>query len=624
MNLKNIPHFFVIIFFSCYGFSQEEQPKKDSTQVTYKKIEDFSKKTKSSKFLHKLVFRISRKPKAKNEESSNQIYKPFEGKIIRNIIVQSYDPFGFSITDSIKKPEKWIEKAGNYLHVKSKDFAIKNLLIFKTNTPLDSLLLIESERLIRSRNYIRSVQVLAQPITKNTDSVDVLIKVLDSWSFIPNVAISSSKMKLRVRERNFLGFGHQVKATIIDRLADDKIAYGLRYTMPSIKNTYISTTLDYNIDLDGFYSKQLNIERPFYSAFAKWAGGIYFDEQYRQDMLPDKNMIFEKQNFKYQSKDIWAGYSFHLFGGNTEKERTTNVISSLRLLHIDYRENPTKTYDSIQFFSNETFFLGSIGLSSRQFIKDRFIFRDGIIENVPIGNTLAVTAGNQYKNKTNKLYLGVEVSHGNYYKWGYLSTSFEYGTFFNQSKTEQSAYAFSANYFTNLIDLGNKWKMRQFIKPQFLIGKNRLNSIGDRVTIDERNNFQSFYGNEENRKNSAGIPGFDSGIMGTKKFMLSTQTQFYPPWEWLGFTFNPYLNVNTAMLSNENTSIGKSKLYSSLGVGFIIRNNYLVFSSFQLSLTYFPSIPNQGNHIFNTNAFESDDFGFQSFELGKPSPIWYN
>lgn len=112
--------------------------------------------------------------------------------------------------------------------------------------------------------------------------------------------------------------------------------------------------------------------------------------------------------------------------------------------------------------------------------------------------------------------------------------------------------------------------------------------------------------------------------MGTSKYVLSLQTQFYSPWKILSFKFNPYLNLNLAMIEDEKVRYINNKLYSSFSVGLIIRNDYLVFNSFQLSLSFYPSIPGQGNNIFKTNAIKNDDFRLQGFELRKPSPIWYN
>lgn len=602
--------------------AQVNTTKKDSI---YQKIEDYSEKRKFTKTLHKLIFRSTTKRPVKSPKNRpKQDLAPFEGKIIRNITIQSHDPFGFSFTDSTQTANSWIEKTGNFIHIKTKAFAIRNTLLVKENTALDTLLLNESERLIRAQNYIRRVEVTAKEVGVSKDSIDLHIEVLDSWSLIPSATISTSKTKLRLKNRNFLGFGHEFNNSVTKSLDDSNYGYEMNYTVPNINNTFIETTLAYRIDLDGDYSKVLDIERPFYSPLARWAGGIYLDEQYQKEYLDNAQGEPDLQNFRYHTQDFWGGHAFKIFDGISEKERTTNLISSLRFLHVGYRERPSAAYDSIGYFANESFYLGSLGIASRQFIKDDYIFRDGTIEDVPIGTVYAITSGYQRKNQHNRMYIGAKASHGNYFNWGYLSTSFEFGSFVDHSHLEQTTISLQAKYFTNLISLGNNWKMRQFVKPQILIGTNRLPSEGDRITIDQKNKFRGVYDNNYDLKQGAGIPGFKSDLMGTKKYVLSLQTQFYSPWEVWGFRLNPYVNFTAAALGDEGESILNSKLYSSFSAGFIIRNDYLVFNSFQLSFSFYPQVPGQGNNIFKMNAYETEDFGFQDFDLGKPTPVWYN
>lgn len=615
----------IVLIISCLNsFGQTEPTKKDSVSV-YEKLENYSKKRKATKFLHKLIFRSSKK-KSSNQrpQIKKQDFSPFEGKIIRSISIKTHDPFGFSFTDSTERANSWIEKTGNNIHIKTKQHVIRDLLLIEKGEPLDILKVDESARLIRSQNYIRSVEITAKNVENAADSVDVFVTVLDSWSLIPRASVSTSKTSIKLKDRNFLGFGHQFDNSITNRMDDGKTGYNISYTVPNWKNTYINSSIGYNIDLNGFYVKRFHTERPFYSPLTRWAGGVYLDEVYRKEWLLDENDILGEQNFKYQSQDIWAGHSFEIFDGNTEKERTSHLISSVRLLNLNYEESPSASYDSIGYFSSETFYMGSIGLASRQFVQDSYIFRDGIVEDVPIGTVIATMAGYQRKNKRDRLYLGAKISHGNYFSWGYLSTNLEYGTFLHNKEREQTTYSIQANYFTNLIPLGEKWKMRQFIKPHFVIGTNRLNSVGDRLTLNENNRFPGVYGNESQRLNSAGIPGFDSDLLGTKKFVLSFQSQFYSPWEVLGFRLNPYINITSALLGDEGVNISKNKLYSAFGLGCIIRNDYLVFGAFQISISYYPSIPGNGNHVFNSNSFSTEDFGFQDFQLGKPTPVWYN
>ena len=64
-------------------------------------------------------------------------------------------------------------------------------------------------------------------------------------------------------------------------------------------------------------------------------------------------------------------------------------------------------------------------------------------------------------------------------------------------------------------------------------------------------------------------------------------------------------------------------MFSQFGAGLIISNDYLVFDSFQISFSFFPNIPRVGNNVFKTNAFNTEDIGFQNFEFSKPTIIEY-
>lgn len=603
---------------------QVEKAEKQKDTSLYKNIEKFSKRSKFTQLLHKAVFeRTSTKKSNPIRRPKNREYKKYEGKIIRNITIQTLDPFGYSVTDTTKKPKNWAEETGNKLHLKSKEFAIRNLTLLKKNKPLDSLLVRETERLIRSQRFVSQVFITAELTAEQSDSIDVNVRVLDSWSIIPKGSISPSRTSFELIDRNFFGSGSEFSNRVVTENGTGKTAYSTRLVVPTIKSSYIRTQVDYRLGLDDSYGKSINVERRFYSAFTKWAGGIYIDQQFRIDSLANNSGEYALQNFKYNSHDLWAGRSFKVFEGNEETSRTTNFILGTRFLHIGYQESPQVEYDPNHFYSGENFVMTGFGISSRQFVEDQYLFNYGIIEDVPIGKIYNITAGYQQKNHQGRIYLGAQASFGNYFKFGYLSTNFEYGTFLKNKDLEQSAFTFQANYFTNLMPLGSKWKMRQFVKPQVVLGWNRVDVKGDQISINESSEFQGEYGAGFAGNNSFGIRGYDTEMYGTKKVVLSLQTQFYSPWDLWGFRVNPYFNFTTAVLGSEKRGIRKSPLYSSVVLGVIISNDYLVFNSFQFSLAYYPSIPGQGTNIINTNSFQTDDFGFQDFELGKPRTVKY-
>src|SRR5690606_40761630 len=87
---------------------------------------------------------------------------------------------------------------------------------------------------------------------------------------------------------------------------------------------------------------------------------------------------------------------------------------------------------------------------------------------------------------------------------------------------------------------------------------------------------------------------------------------------WYGFRFSPFLNFTMGFLGDEEQFLFDSRLYSRIGLGVLITNDYLVFNSFQISFAFYPVIPNDGSNIFKTNSFKNSDFGLQDFQIGKP------
>ena len=100
-----------------------------------------------------------------------------------------------------------------YSYQNQKSYHTKSVA-FKKNSKCDSLLLKESERLIRSQRYVREVIITPVAIENSNDSIDVKVRVLDSWTLIPTGSLSSSESSIKLTERNILGFGHLISGNI--------------------------------------------------------------------------------------------------------------------------------------------------------------------------------------------------------------------------------------------------------------------------------------------------------------------------------------------------------------------------------------------------------------------------
>ena len=531
-------------------------------------------------------------------------YSAFEGKTIRHINIETLDPFGYSISDTSAAPKNSFVKNANKIHIKSQNFTIRNLLLIHQNQTFDSLLVKESERLVRSRGYVTDVSFFVKATAQNSDSVDILIRELDKWSFVPKGTFSTSRIFMNLTDKNFLGLGHESSNGFAWYNANHDFAYNIKYFIPNIRNTYINTTLHYTKDQYKNTIKSFAVDRPFFSPFAKWAAGAYFT-QARKDSIRKNDTLSMPWRFKFNAQDYWAGNAIRIFKGNTEGHRTTNFITAVRFSRVRYLEKPADLIDMDQKFANENFYLATIGISTRKYVQDKFIFRYGITEDVPIGRVFSLTGGYQEKNNMSRSYLGARISMGNYYRWGYLSSNYEFGTFIRASHTEQEILSASVIYFTGLIELG-KWKFRQFAKPQVMIGINRFSL--DSLTLND----------------GYGMDGFNStSLSGTSRLLFTLQTQSYSPWNLFGFHFGPFLIISLGMLGDPGTGFRNNKVYSQIALGILIKNEHLVFNTFQISIAFYPLIPGRGQDIFKMNSIKTTDFSFRDFEIGKPSVVLY-
>lgn len=604
-------YFMVLLFCSMLSsFAQTNDTiKKDSISL-YNRAHQLSKRSNVNKWIYNLVFRASSvaTKEVKKEEvpkEKTEKYKFGNGKIIRNIYIETTDPFGYSIDDSDRKPKRKIDKIGNSLHLKTRKRTIRNLLLFKKNDICDSLVLVESERLIRRQRYTRRVVVLPQLIDEANDSIDIVVRTIDSWTLIPTGNISTNQWNAKLTERNLFGIGHQLSGNYKKKINSIDDAMSFNYRINNIQKTYTSLYLNYDNEFNGDSHRSVDLSRPFFSPLTKNAAGVYFENRLLTESFYFNDSL-RTNPIKTEFQEFWYGRAFKLNDKATYKNKTRNIIAAFTYNRRHYIQRPEDYLDPYYFFSDSKNFITHIGVSSQKYYQDSYIYYYDIVEDIPYGYSYALTFGYQEKNDLHSYYLGARYSYGKKFEFGYLSGFAEWGTFLNKGNTERLAYKVGLNYFSPLWDIGG-WKIRQFIVPYFVTGNNRNESDKDKLTLD----------------GEYGLPKFTSRTIGTKKWLLTVQTQAYIPKTWMGFRFSPYLNCSVGSLVNESKSFFKKETYAKFSVGLLINNDYLVFSRFQISFSYYPRIPFEGDNLFKTNAVDNSEIDLPSFQLSKPRYINY-
>lgn len=590
---------------------EKQDSAKPSGDIIVEKLEDGKDKSAFGKFIHKMLVRKPKSAGARTEKlvERNLPFDEAQGKIIRNIQINTMDPFGYSIEEPESGPEQFIEKVGNVLHIKTKKFVIRNYLLMIEGDEFDSLKILETERLIRQQRFSRRVRIDYEPVNEDGNSVDLVIHSLDSWTLVPSMTFSGSKVGFRLRERNFMGWGHDFDNYYRQNFDTGNNRFYTRYTIPNIQRTFIGFGVGYTSNEENEYSKAVFVQRRFFSPFTRWAGGVYLGERFHLDSIPN-DLEINTQQIKYRQSDFWGAYAFRLFDEQNQQKRLSNLIVSARYFNVNYRERPDELLDPERFYANQDYFMLGAGISKRAFVQDKFIRNYNIVEDIPVGMATGIIAGMQRKNNGDRFYLAGKLKMGEYFDFGFLGFNLQYGGYLKSGRSEQSVFSLQLDYFTRLMSWG-RWKFRSFVSSDLIIGNNRVDSRGDRLTLNE--------------SDPLGINGFHSlEVIGTKKWLTDFQIQSYSPYQLLGFRLSPIFSSSFGLISGEDNHLTRGKLYTRIGFGLLLTNDFLVFSNFQISFSWYNQIPGQGYNLLKANTLQVSDFELMDFDFGKPELIEYS
>ncbi|MFU8821001.1 MAG: hypothetical protein ACNA8G_05525 [Gammaproteobacteria bacterium] len=212
------------------------------------------------------------------------------------------------------KDDKALFRLMNKLHVRTKDPVIERQLLFDTGEPYLRQRVEESERILRSVDYLYDAQITITSC--DAETVNLGVTTRDVWTLQPAISVSRSGGESRIgfdlQDDNFLGRGGSIR--YLRRNDEERTSTEVGYRDSNLAGRWIAldTTIADNSDGHVF---GLGIERPFYSLDARWAvGGHVLDEQRDDDVysLGDKIGKFRRD---MQHFDTYGGWSDGLAGG---------------------------------------------------------------------------------------------------------------------------------------------------------------------------------------------------------------------------------------------------------------------------------------------------------------------
>jgi hypothetical protein len=541
---------------------------------------------------------ISHEPSAKKEMSgsSEASYKMFSGKKIRKIEIRRLNVFGSSINMPLSSSPDKIEKLLNGTHINTNENIIRKNLLFSEGDTLSPLILSDNERILRQLPYIDDSRIVVIPVSDQ--DVDIVVVTKDIYSLGASYKYSSIiKGSASIFEKNIFGMGHEFRINVpYNSDLPDSPGFGVEYNINNIAKSFINLGLYY---FDGLGKKTygFDVARKLVSSTTEYAFGISVRKMYTSE---DLDTLPVPEPLKYNLQDYWFSRSFLL-----DKESVSRLILGIRFTNNDVWNHPFILPESYHQLQKYRMYLGSAAFTFQKYYKTSLIYGYGRTEDIPYGGLINLTLGKENSEFKERIYAAGELSLGQSVKSiGYFYSALEAATFFKEGITEQGLLTLRTNFISNLFYLG-RYRIRNFVK------------------VDYTRGFDRYY--DENLKftREDGFTGFrNDSVGGRQRLAVNLESVLFSPANFYGFRFAFFGFADLGFLFGTNEFVEQGEVLSSIGVGIRIRNDNLVFNTFQLRLGYFPNLPDYSRINYFMVSGEQL-LRPENFEPGPPSLLPY-
>lgn len=539
---------------------------------------------------------------------NEEYFKLYSGKKIRNIDILRLDVFGPTISDTTTSAQKWIEKFGNKTHVNTRNIIIRNNLFFSTGDTIDPILLVDNERFLRQLNYIKDASIQIAEIPDLPDYVDILITTKDVYSagFYLDL-LNSETGTIEVYENNLAGIGHRLQASLyLSTTENPPTGYRFNYRVNNIGKSFIQARIQY---LNAFETENLGFEfsRNFVNYNTKWAGYLKLHEVSTLTDItkPEEDTTYADVRLNYVTQDVWLGRAFILKTNNWQYQQRAKLVIGIRYVNNIFYQGPeVRERYNFQYHDNQRV-LASVAYSRQRYFKSNLIFGFGKTEDIPVGLLLQANAGFEADEYFQRPYLGFKATRGAYFpKLGYLNLNGEFGSLYYEDRLEQGVIKLSGQTISNM-HYYNKIKFRGFLSFDYTRGINR-------------------FSDEKVYLNSDDIWGLSSdNLFGIQKLAFHSEILSYSDLYIYNFRFLFFAFGDLGLIGPENDAIYRNKLYSGIGLGVRIRNENLVFKTFQIRFAYYPTVPADSEQFYFLISGESYQ-NPPNFEPTAPGKINFN
>ena len=578
------------------------------TKRLYDTIRKKAARREWTKKLYDMLIVENKQDEAFEKREIDQVFNPFKkfsGKIIDSISIQRLEVFGPTLSDTSHETQEWYKDFGNFIHFPTNKSIIRENLLFTEKDTVDPTLLADNERVIRNLRFVKDARIMVRRVPGSKDKVHLTILTQDQWSKGFNVDMQSINAgTIELYDNNIFGIGHKLQGNVIfDYLKTGNPGIESFYRVSNFRGTFINGRFYY---MNAFETDRFGLElgRNFYSYKTKHVGGFKMYKTKTESNIQKIDTTLTNVDLNYVEHDVWYGHAFRLPAKNGIFKKRTRLVLSARYDRERFIEGPEVTERYNYKFHDNHMVLGSISFSRENFYESELIYGYGKTEDIPVGDLFTYTFGWEADEFFKRYYSGIEVKHGHFFNnFGYLSSSLKVGGFIYQNEFEQGAFDFQAKYISKLLYV-NDYRVRQFFDLHYTRGINRFPE--DYIEFDRY----------------ADIRGYDNpDLHGKKKLVFRSETVAFSDIFYYGFRFAFFGFLDVGFMGSSNNFVLNNPIQPGIGFGLRMRNENLVFKTFQIRLGYYPSLSNGDNFLFYISGEKSLEP--HRYTPGAPSKVTY-
>ncbi|MCF8222081.1 MAG: hypothetical protein K9J25_02960 [Bacteroidales bacterium] len=536
------------------------------TIIFYDSLKARAQKKKFTSFLYDIVvIPPARLNPSKINKKNIDNFADHDGKRIRHIYVKRLNVFGTTVAD----PESSLKNEKNFFlnktHIKTREAVIRSYLIFDENDTLTPNRLSESERLLRKLPYIYDARIIIVPVSR--EDVDIMVITKDVYSLGLMTEIHGYNVgKVSLFEKNMVGLGHELQLEVpYDYRKYNSAGFSASYEMKNISQTMIDAKLSYR---NAFMRRirKVEVKRDFLTAYTQYAGGISIRES---NILEDLDTLLVPEPVESSNIDFWLGRSFLLNDINF-----TRAVISARYVNNNVWERPEISSNSYYRYQKYNLYLASLSFVSQRFYKANLIYNYGRNEDIPYGGMLEMTYGKEYNEFSPRDYFSIKSAFGSFVPGaGYFYGRGQVSAFVKNNMTEQGLLNFNLNYISDLYDM-KSYKLRLF------------------ATLDYKRGFFRFDDEYLFVRDGYGIRGFkNDSIKPDQRIYLNLETVAFSKMFVYGFRLAFFGFADMVLYSRGSRFYEYQNMVSGFGIGLRVRNDNLVFNTFQIRFGIYPGAP---------------------------------